>query len=512
MVRRVTLGVCLILALGASLWTLPSVQASGIFWLPTQRASDASFDHLNPVLAAYKNHGYILSVRVNGDSPVTSVYFSTNETGKWNTQLMSSAGPSNTYSEEFVSLAVDSSTGRLYAAWVYAENSNTQALGVWTRIPGGQWSGPTNVATEGSLQGQPFIVAANGKAYATFISSDIAGVCDDSNSRSGDVQVVSYDGANWSSPRNLTSCVADSKILEFITPKLALDEQGRAYLVSAANGDLWYADNVSGSWSNPVQMTSGANVPDSVGTSLRTFYGVAASQGTAYVAFVRHAGTPADDVLLTSHASGGAWSTPARVSPSDSFDCPKFGVSIVASSGRVGISYVRGSSGYCHGSSGVSGSVPFLFTGAPGQMSPVRSLVGKASDCFATSLANEGNLFRFAASCDHPATIDKGQLYYKAEFLDTMGPISRLEARNHGSSSIQLRWSARDPQPGSGVASYQLQARMAAGGWKSILRSTTKRTLTYHVVRRGTYTFRVRARDHARNWGNWVSAIVRVTR
>jgi hypothetical protein len=113
---------CLILGLCLSLWPLRSAQASGVFWLPTRQASDASFDHLNPVLAAYHNHAHTLSVRVNGTSAVTSVFFSTDESGRWTTQLVSDQGPANTYSREFTSLAVDASTGRLYAAWVYQKS------------------------------------------------------------------------------------------------------------------------------------------------------------------------------------------------------------------------------------------------------------------------------------------------------------------------------------------------------------------------------------------------------
>ena len=419
---------------------------------------------------------------------------------------MSAQGPVNTYSREFTSLAVDASTGRLYAAWVYQKNADQDALGVWTRDPSGQWSGPTDAVVAGSLVGQPYIVAGNGKAYAAFISSETAGACNDMVSRSADVQVISYNGSAWSAPQNVTSCVSRTDILEFDTPKLAIDEQGRAYLVSEVNGDLWYTDNSSGSWSDPSQITQGANIPGSVGTSLRTFYGIAASNGTAYVTYARHADTSTDDVFLVSRAGGGSWSAPSRVSPTDPQDCPKFGLSIVANEGRVGVSYVRGSLGYCHTSGGTEGSVPFVFTGSPEHMAAVRSIEGKSPDCFATSLAKEGNLFRFVATCDQPASLSKGQLYYKAEFLDTVGPVARLHATGLASSAIRLSWTAHDPTPGSGVATYELQ-QSGGGTWKTILKSTTTRSLTYHATHRGArYTFRVRSKDRAANWGAWVSA------
>ena len=505
--RRVALVGFLLLGLCFSLWPHSSVQASGTFWLPTRTASDPSFDHLNPVLATYKNHAYVLSVRVDGSSNSTSVYFSTNESGPWKSQLMSAKGPPNTYSRDFTSLAVDPNTGRLYAAWVYQKNVDQDALGVSTRDPSGQWSAPTDVVTAGSLVGQAFIAAGSGKAYATFISSETAGACDDSGGRNADVQVISFDGSAWSAPQNLTSCVSGTDILQFDTPKVAIDEQGRGYLVSEVNGDLWYTENVSGAWLAPTQITQSANIPGSVGTALRTFYGIAASNGIAYVAYVRHADTPTDDVLLTSHAAGGTWSAPSRVSPQDPQDCPKFGVSIVANQGRVGISYARGSLGYCHASGGKDGNVPFVFTGSPGHMSPVGSLEGTSPNCFATSLAKEGNLFRFVAACDQPSSLSRGQLYYKAEFLDVVGPVAQLHASRSVSTSILLRWTAHDPTPGSGVATFELQVRTGGGAWTTLLKSTTTRTLAYHAAQRGgRYTFRLRARDRAANWGAWVSA------
>jgi hypothetical protein len=505
--RHLLVAGCMIASLFLSLLPLKGAHASGVFWLPTQQASDASFDHLNPVLASYKNHAYALSVQANDALATTSVFFSTNESGKWTTQLMVAQGPVDTYSREFISLAVDAGTGRLYATWVYQKTVDADALGVWMRDPSGQWSGPVDAVTAGSLVGQPFIVAGNGKAYAAFISSETPGPCDDSKTTAGDVQIVVYDGATWSAPQNVTSCVNDASILEFATPKLALDEAGHLHLIAAANNDLWYSDTLAGSWSVPTQITHGANIPESVGTALRTFYGIAASNGVAYVTYVHHVDTTTDDVMLTSRSTGGSWSTAARASPADSQDCPKFGLSIVANAGLLGISYVRGSSGYCHGTGGTNGNVPYLFTGAPGQLAAVGSLEAANPNCFATFLAHEGNLLRFVTTCDAPANLGKGQLSYKAEFLDTVGPKAHLSVSGHASTTIHLAWSATDPQPGSGVAAFELQGRAKGEAWRTLLASTATRSLTYHAaVRTSRYAFRLRAKDHVDNWGAWATA------
>lgn len=323
--------VAVLVALCFSLLPLLDAHASGVFWLPTKQASDASFNHVYPVLAAYHNHAYTLSVRDDGGA-VTSVYFSTNESGHWTTQRISGQGPDNTFSGEFSSLAVDASTGRLYAIWAYHKNSDGYAIGVWTRDPVGQWTGPTDVMTGGFLGGQPSIVAQNGKAYATFVSGNVPGACDDSGIRAGDVEVVSYDGSTWSAPQNLTSCVSDPS-LNVEDAKLAIDENSRPYLVSISNGDLWYTENAGSSWSDPMQITHGANIGEALG--LNTYYGIVASNGIAYVTYAQSSNSHAADVLLMTHPLGGAWSAPVQVSPHDPDACPKWGLSIVANAGRV---------------------------------------------------------------------------------------------------------------------------------------------------------------------------------
>jgi hypothetical protein len=477
--------------------------ARGVFWLPTKQASDATFDHFNPVLAAYHNHAYALSIRMNGSSPVTSVFFSTNESKHWVTTLLSNQGPKNSFGAEDVSLTADPSTGKLYATWVYRLSASQDAVGVWTRDSNGRWSGPVNIMTEGSLSGQPSIGAHNGKIYAAFTASGIAGACSDN--RAGEVYIVASTGSRWSAPQNLTSCVSNASILSFDNPKLAVDEAGKVYLVTSANGDLWYADNAGGTWTNPSKITQGAHIPASVGSSLDTFYGLAASNGTEYVTYVRYIGA-SYDVLATAHGSSGSWSSPSRISPQDAHGCPKFGVSIVAHNGRVGVSYVRAHLGYCASSTGIFKNIPFVFTGGLGHMTSLGDLGSTESSCFSTSMATEGALFRFLITCDHVASLGKGQLYYRAELLDKRGPVARLFApATSRAPAVGLRWSAKDPRPGSGVAYFELQVREGTGPWHTITGNTRATSLTYRKEHAGHhYSFRLRARDHTANWGKWV--------
>ena len=71
---------------------------------------------------------------------------------------------------------------------------------------------------------------------------------------------------------------------------------------------------------------------------------------------------------------------------------------------------------------------------------------------------------------------------------------------------ITLNWSAVDPAPGSGVATYDVQYRVgASGAWTDWLVGTTKTSAVFgpldpvHLVHGQTYYFRVRAYDQAGN-------------
>lgn len=264
---------------------------------------------------------------------------------------------------------------------------------------------------------------------------------------------------------------------------------------------------MSGSWSHPAQITHGGSIPVSVGTALRTFYGIAASNGTAHVTYLRQHGTSASDVLVVTRPVGGSWSAPIQVSSQDSQNCSKFGLSIVATAGRLGLPYARGHTGYCGSSTGIFENTPFVFAGPPDHLTAVGSLEGTKPDCFSTSLETEGDLFRFVTSCDQTTSLGRGQLYYKAEYLDAVGPVAKLFAPARSKApTIHLHWSAQDPQPGSGVAFYQLQVREDSGSWRTLLTSTHAKQVIYRRAQAGhRYTFRLRAQDRTANWGVWAT-------
>ena len=71
-------------------------------------------------------------------------------------------------------------------------------------------------------------------------------------------------------------------------------------------------------------------------------------------------------------------------------------------------------------------------------------------------------------------------------------------------TQIPLTWSGVDPEPGTGVASYDVQVQVDLAGWVDWLVETTQTTATYPDPAYGhVYSFRVRARDFAGNVGEY---------
>lgn len=149
-------------------------------------------------------------------------------------------------------------------------------------------------------------------------------------------------------------------------------------------------------------------------------------------------------------------------------------------------------------------STPYLFVGTPAHLAAVKADVGKV--CGDTALSNDGDLLRLVTSCGGISANGDGNLFYQREFLDTIGPKAHLSARASG-SAVHLKWGAKDPTPGSGVAYYELQVRSGRARWHTVLARTHTTSLIYrHTHGAQRYTFRLRARDRVDNWGAWVSA------
>lgn len=206
--RRAALMGALTIAMAITVMSLGSVKASGVVWLAPQQATSGTSGLLHPSVVTQGGHVYVLTTSDKGVDPA-QVNFSTNESGAWKTETLSSQGPRDLYSAEFAALTADPATGKLYAVWFFKKSENADAIALAIRDAAGNWTRAADLQSTGYLGGDPSVVAASRKVYVAFSSSDFPGACDDSTQRSGDIQVATYDGSAWSTPQNLTSCVND---------------------------------------------------------------------------------------------------------------------------------------------------------------------------------------------------------------------------------------------------------------------------------------------------------------
>jgi hypothetical protein len=170
-------------------------------------------------------------------------------------------------------------TGGAYQIW-YADNTS------------GAWSTPTQItsATGGNDQYRPQIaVDSGGKSHITWYGSH--------PTTGGAYQIWYADNTSgaWSAPTQITSATGWN---DQYHPQIVVDSGGKSHITwpgrhptTGAPDQIWYADNTSGAWSAPTQITSatGGNnqrypqiAVDSGGKSHITWYGYHPTTGGAY--------------------------------------------------------------------------------------------------------------------------------------------------------------------------------------------------------------------------------------
>ncbi len=519
-----------LLALLMALLSVGRVFAGGVVWLPARSATHGTVAHALPSLATDHNHAYILTIAGDTTGLSAPVYYTTNAFGAWRTTLLSAKGPhaGGAYLGDYVIIAVDPTIkphGRLYAVWNVAGTPTTPERTVLytSNDEGAAWTGPLTLAT-GSAGRVVALAAGKGTAAVAIVGSfrDLgAGPC--SEAGVADLFVVTYNGATWAKPRNLSSCLSD-KAGGFDKPKLAFDATTALFSVtaiSAVDGQalLWYAQGSGSAWA-PLAPTPLAGVGGSVESSGSPYddYRLAAAGGAVYVAYTGRdtleAHLSSYDIRLAVKTSGQAW-TVQRVTR-DPANCEKYDVALAALPGRVALAYTFGSSERCQDQAEDHSSRVHVLTGSANSLRDMAlaTPAGVPShalghDCYRPAVSSDGGLFRVVDVCDG---LGQGaNLFYQPEFFD-IGPIVTLTVPSVGSGAIHLSWSEHNAVPGFGVVSYQAQVRDGIGPWQDVTLGTTSTSLAYTQGSKGhSYTFRVRGRDGMSIQGDWaVSAAVPV--
>jgi len=526
--RRV--GVALLAPLLALLGVGPAF-AGGVVWLPAHRATHATIDHALPSLATYHNHAYILTIADGATGLSAPVYYTTNAFGAWRTTLLSARGPQagGAYLGDYVIIAVDPTIkphGRLYAVWNVAGAGLTPAKTVLytSDDEGAVWSGPRTLAT-GASGRVVALAAGKGKAAVAIVGSyrDLGvGVCKEAGF--ADLFVVTYNGATWAKPRNLSSCLSD-KARGFDKPKLAFDATTGLFSVTAITDPfgrnlLWYARGSGSAWSSlaPTPLTGVGGSVESSGSPYDD-YRLAAAGGAVYVAYT---GPDAPGVHLSSYdirlavkTSGHAWSV--RRVTRDPANCEKYDVALAALPGRVALAYTFGAVVRCQHQKDEHVSRVHVLMGPASRLRDMALAAPAGDACYRPAVSSDGNLFRVAEVCGGPGqgayqrADPHANLLYQPEFFD-IGPIVTLAVPSVGGGAIHLSWHEHNAVPGFGVVSYQVQVRDGTGPWRNAAPETTSMSLADNHGSKGhSYRFRVRGRDRMSIQGDWaVSTAVSV--
>jgi uncharacterized protein YkwD len=78
---------------------------------------------------------------------------------------------------------------------------------------------------------------------------------------------------------------------------------------------------------------------------------------------------------------------------------------------------------------------------------------------------------------------------------------------------VRVSWSGADVRLQvltSGLYTYRVQRQTDSGSWVNVTSSTTRTAIAFDLPRHHVYHFRIRARDHAGNWGLWSTVSVTV--
>ncbi len=134
-----------------------------------------------------------------------------------------------------------------------------------------------------------------------------------------------------------------------------------------------------------------------------------------------------------------------------------------------------------------------------------RNFVTSTSDVFSEAGNNQFVEFRVRARDNAGNVTDWSVIGPTASTrLDTVFPNATMNPLPPYSQSFgTLTWSGSDPQPGSGIRSFDVQYRSNGGPWINLVTNVTQTSYNYNGAPAGFYELRVRATDNAGNAQAW---------
>lgn len=113
---------------------------------------------------------------------------------------------------------------------------------------------------------------------------------------------------------------------------------------------------------------------------------------------------------------------------------------------------------------------------------------------------------QFKDAAGNESAIVSDQITFRSDVVAPSASIvsPAISTNVSKTKKFKVKWSAADPAPSAGIASYDIKYKIGAkGAWKSWKSGTSKTKSTFKGSPGRTYYYKVRAKDRAGNKGSW---------
>jgi len=293
------------------LTTLADLDLAASDWSTPINISKTNFDSRTPVIAVDGNgKAYVTWVEwYGGVGERRDMMFSTNASGQWS----AASGPSLNYTAiddvGFPTVAVTKSGNAVYQAW-HDGDFSIGRMGIFFRqAVGGAWSQPVNMAGAAIACSYPALAMSpvDNTLYLAYMA-------DPTDTVVFELAIRYKDGVTgqWSSPEMIPGQTGGSKYT-YAVHKFCIDAKGTAHLVYTTHSEAWYTKNPTpkniGTWTTGLNISGGTGLSDTIPRI------AVDDDGEAYIVWTNVAG------IFFKKTVNGAWQGTENISLTSSNVC-----------------------------------------------------------------------------------------------------------------------------------------------------------------------------------------------
>ena len=273
---------------GTGVWSTPLLLSNDTWGNDVQSYTSIAVDA--------NNKAYVVYAQKNGATDASiNVYYVTNVSGSWSTPLRLSddVGVLDATTPE---IALDGNN-KAYIVYVDKSGADTKRNVYYMTNLSGSWSAPARISNDAFgndvLENPSIAVDASNKAHVAYVHKNGA----------GDFGINAYyvtnSSGSWSAPVRISNDSFFNDVQN--NPSIALDANGKAHVayahrnvLSDAQINTYYVNNLTGSWSTPVKLSNDNNNKASqnpaIAVSCTGIVRVAFSNGTTSIYYTENSG------------------------------------------------------------------------------------------------------------------------------------------------------------------------------------------------------------------------------